>query len=244
MKRTEFRVFLVVFALSIASLALAFSLQSEEDVAPSAAVVPPEVVSLDEDEVEEYLGGGAIAYWQTSETRPVNGDGFSETSTLVIHGADVGDIRATVRLSARIGPLNRNIFDDVIDIPARADVTIPVNLGAGLELHPKQLEYTTKILGNVRALHADTEVRHTQLLPVRFVAFDRNTAAWQVMDADTRDARYPYGFTTPEGQELVRQVLARTPAGELVDDIGPDISPPVEEEPIIADLSNLDGVDQ
>ncbi|MCC6158531.1 MAG: hypothetical protein IT350_10810 [Deltaproteobacteria bacterium] len=241
MKRVNLGILLAVLAITATFFVLAHSWYPSADPASSTQTANRQAISSDDGELEESLGDGAIAYWQSSETRPLNDNGLSEAATLVIHGAADTDISATVRLSARIGPLNTDIFNDVVEVAAGSDVVIPVNVKSGLELHSKQLEYTTKLLGNVRAQHAETGAYHSQLLPVRFVAYNRDSRAYEVMDTETRDRLYPYGFTTPEGQEVVSRILARTPVGEIIDDIGPDIDPPVEDDVDPVNEPTLDG---
>lgn len=190
--------------------------------APAAAA--GDVSTRSEIEEQEFLGHGANVTWAADAPQVVGPGGYAENATLVVHGADDGDLVASVRVRASIGPLHTDIVGETVEIPAGTDLAIPVRLDTALDLHERQFAYTTKLLGHVTAVHAATGERFVQLLDARYLAFDGAEGVFEVMDHETREQRYPYGFTTAEGQAMVRDLLAATPEGELVEAIGPGIA--------------------
>lgn len=179
--------------------------------------------SAGEPEVEEYLGDGAFAFWQSNGLETMSADGYADNSVLVIHGAQDDDVVVEVSLTASIGTLQASVIGVSTEVSADSDYYLPISFKDVLNLHPMQMEYTTKILGYVRAYHQKTGERHTQLVEGRYVAYNATYKNFEIMDFETREQRYPYGFTTAKGQETVRKILEEAPEGEFIEAIGPGI---------------------
>jgi len=181
-------------------------------------------VAKNEDDVENYLGNGAIADWASEGLEVMDGEGYAANAVLTIHGAEKTTIEASVHLNGRIGPLNKDIINQTFEVPAGEEYSIPIKLDVALDLHEKQLEYTTKILGSITAYHLETGETFTQLVDVRYLAYNNGDKTFEVLDHETREKLYPYGFTTEEGQAMVRKLIAETPEGEFIEAIGPGIA--------------------
>ena len=92
------------------------------------------------------------------------------------------------------------------------------------QVHPKQLEYTLNIQARAVVLSGEeNKRRNIQSLEHRYLAYNPSSLLWEVMDFETREYLYPYGFTTEEGQDRVRKILSEAPEDEFIEAIGPGI---------------------
>ena len=97
-------------------------------------------------------------------------------------------------------------------------------MGSALGLHEKQWEYTTKILGHAKATHDNTGERYSQLIEPRFVAYNEKSDSFEIMDFQTREILYPYGYTTEDGQAMVEKILQDSSEEEAIEGIGSGIA--------------------
>ncbi|MCC6159427.1 MAG: hypothetical protein IT350_15360 [Deltaproteobacteria bacterium] len=176
-----------------------------------------------EDGLEEGLGEGADVTWVSEESSLLGDNGYSPTGTLIIRGATNTSIYIEAQITARIGPLSKKIYQDAFFLAPLSEKSIQISIGDARNLHEKQFEYATKLLGYVSATREETGRRYTQLVPTRFLVYRDDLKNYELINDDTLRSKYPYGFTTTEGQDVVRRILEETPKGEFIEEIGPGI---------------------
>jgi len=181
-----------------------------------------------DDEKEEYLGNGAKAEWISSGFGVLDANGESDVGNIIIHGADDRDIEVNAKIEAVIGPLDKSLLEMNVLIPKGESIVIPVDLKSALGLHEKQAEYTTRIKANFISENTAGEIeRFGQNLDSRYLAVNETSGALEIMDTQTRDQKYPYGFTTRKGQEKIKRLTAISEKeGNFIEAIGPNIDVP------------------
>ncbi len=173
--------------------------------------------------VDEQLGDGAHVRWTNEKASFLSDEGFASSGTLIFQGAASSNLYVDARLTANIGPLSKEVYREKFFLPRQATKYVQVSIGDARGMHEKQFEYATKLLGYVIATHDDAKRQYTQLVPIRFLAYSEASKKYEVLDEEIFNNKYPYGFTTSAGQEMVRRILDETPKNELIEEIGPDI---------------------
>jgi len=174
----------------------------------------------------QYLGHGAKAEWKASGIGVLDSAGENDVGKIIIQGAEDRDITVKANFRAVIGPLNKSLPELTFEIPEGGSVEIPVDMRFALGMHEKQSEYNTRIHAEFFAKEDDgSEIQYFQSLDPRYLATNEKTGSQEIMDIETRDERYPFGFTTEAGQELVaRKVAASEARGAILEAIGPGIA--------------------
>ncbi len=175
-------------------------------------------------EEDPMLGDGGFAIWEYAGYSTVDANGQSQLASLLIHGKANHDMAVRVKLYATIGHLTFPIPEFTVNVAKGAAVVRQIDLRPFFNLHPKQLEYTLKIKGEVRVLENDAETKFGMSLDGRFLAYNEAGDFFELMDFETREELYPYGFTTKEGQQHVQRVLAlNTSSEDQINGIGPNL---------------------
>ena len=218
------KVCLGVLPLFILGVFILLVVNSQDTKAAVSKTVKDQVNTYSSEDEDVGLGDGAYVDWSLSGYSVLGTEGVSPIGSVVIHGAQGKDLNVRVKLRARIGSIKEELKDIEVVIPADRDYSMPLNLNTIQSLHPKQYEYTTKITGWVQVIpENDDQPKYSMSLPQRFLAYNQGGDFWEVMDFETREELYPYGFTTTEGQKRVQEILAETPEGEFIEAIGPGI---------------------
>jgi len=173
----------------------------------------------------QTLGHGAGAEWKSSGLGILDSAGENDVGKVIINGAEDQDITVTANFRAVIGPLNKNLPEIIIQVPKGGSAEVPVDMRLALGMHEKQYEYTTRIHGEFETTYNDDSVGpYTQNLEPRYLAVNEKTGEYEIMDVQTRDLKYPYGFTTKAGIEeaLKLEEFAKND-GFILDGVDPGI---------------------
>lgn len=96
-----------------------------------------------------------------------------------------------------------------MSLPKNLEIEVPVDFRFAKGLHEKQLEYTTRVHITVVTLSQnEEEEKYAQRLEPRYLTYNETGNYFEVMDFQTREQVYPYGFSTPEGQKRVQALLS------------------------------------
>ena len=179
--------------------------------------------SFEEEDLK--LGDNSFAVWEYSGYSTVAADGTSRLGSILIHGRDNEDVTIRVKLHAVIGHLTFPFPDFTVNVAKGTDVSRQIDLRPFFNLHPKQLEYTLKIYGYAQLVEeGDGKTKFGMRFDTRFLAFNESENFFELMDFETREELYPYGFTTPEGQQMVQQLLLHARENnEHLEAIGPSM---------------------
>jgi hypothetical protein len=157
---------------------------------------------------------GASAKWLQSASGTIDVNGTSPAATIVITGANEFPCLAQVKILARFGSLREDLFDEEIEIGAKQQIVLPINLKQGLSMHAKQAKYVTRIKASVSFIYNDSKAFYRQKLLERYIALEEKIGIWLVMDGPSMLAAYPNGITNAEEFTRVQDILKSMPEKE------------------------------
>ena len=225
MKKLVFSLGIILFLICFTIGATLFQKNNQVEIASSSHVgkIAKRVDFSSFEEEDVKLGDNSFAVWEYSGYSTVAADGTSQMGSILIHGRDSEDITVRIKLRAKIGHLKFPMPAFDVNVPMGTDVTRQIDLCPFFNLHPKQLEYTLKIYGRAQVVEEGAgRSKYKMRLATRFLAFNESGNFFEFMDFETREALYPFGFTTPEGQQIVQELLLEARENnEHLEAIGP-----------------------
>ncbi len=163
---------------------------------------------LFEEEKLPLLGEGAFADWNATGYTALDESGRNSIGTLFIQGRENKKINVRVEASAVIGPLDYPIFEFEVSVPANDSLDIPLDFRTAYNLHPKQLEYITRISAKISIIpESGGRPILNQVLSPRYLAYNERGEYWEIMDDQSREELYPHGFTSADGLVKVQRAL-------------------------------------
>jgi hypothetical protein len=158
---------------------------------------------------------GAYAKWGDNADSPLNADGTSANTTLLVRGADKDPVHVVIKAKARFGSLTEPLLDLEGDLAPQEELRISLDLSSTLDLHPEQYNYATRIKASVWFMSGDKMSGVRQVLDERYVVLSKADAP-QAVSLDTLRAKYPWGITSVEELQRVQEDLERLPVKDGV----------------------------
>ncbi|HPM78112.1 MAG TPA: hypothetical protein PK961_13545 [bacterium] len=142
-----------------------------------------------------YLGDGAYAVWGGTNYTAVDISSGVPSAEVILFGAD--ELYKTIHLKAviEIGHIQQIVLERDVELQPLATVSVPIVVNDAFSLHARQNKHVTRLCVEMSATYEGAaKPRYFQNLPLRYLAMNSHTNQYEIMSAEVKNEKYPYGL--------------------------------------------------